>query len=74
MPHGPEEKKQALDVGAECPAIVQQLAAVSGADNGLMATVMEGYLREEFPSSEIRSDSQNKSIDETISIVRSYLR
>lgn len=39
-----------------------------------LATVMESYLREEFPSSEIRSDSQNKSIDETISIVRSYLR
>tara|TARA_R100001509_G_scaffold155148_1_gene117387 strand:+ start:7 stop:114 length:108 start_codon:yes stop_codon:yes gene_type:complete len=35
-----------------------------------MATVLESYLREEFP----RSDSQNKSIDETISIVRSYLR
>ena len=70
MPHGPEEKKQALDAGAECPAILQQLAAVRGADNGLMATVMESYLREEFPS----SDSQNKSIDETISIVRSYLR
>lgn len=39
-----------------------------------MATVMESYPGEEFPSSVIRSDSQNKSIDETISIVRSYLR
>ncbi|AVK15365.1 MULTISPECIES: formaldehyde-responsive transcriptional repressor FrmR [Gammaproteobacteria] len=68
--------EQALDAGAgaECPAILQQLAAVRGAVNGLMATVLESYLREEFPSSEIRSDSQNKSIDETISIVRSYLR
>lgn len=87
MPHSPEEKQaltrirrikgqvatleQALDAGAECPAILQQLAAVRGAVNGLMATVLESYLREEFPSSEIRSDSQNKSIDETISIVRS---
>jgi DNA-binding FrmR family transcriptional regulator len=66
--------EQALDAGAECPAILQQLAAVRGAVNGLMATVLESYLRESFPSSEIRSDSQNKSIDETISIVRSYLR
>ncbi|WP_202758159.1 formaldehyde-responsive transcriptional repressor FrmR [Delftia acidovorans] len=66
--------EQTLDAGAECPAILQQLAAVRGAVNGLMATVLESYLREEFPSSEIRSDSQNKSIDETISIVRSYLR
>ncbi|HFT2196406.1 TPA: formaldehyde-responsive transcriptional repressor FrmR [Pseudomonas aeruginosa] len=90
MPHSPEEKKQALTRirrikgqvatleqaldATECPAILQQLAAVRGAVNGLMATVLESYLREEFPSSEIRSDSQNKSIDETISIVRSYLR
>ncbi|AUI09380.1 metal-sensing transcriptional repressor [Stenotrophomonas maltophilia] len=66
--------EQALDAGAQCPAAAQQLAAVRGAVNGWMETVLESYLREEFPSSEIRSDSQNKSIDETISIVRSYLR
>ncbi|MDT7526869.1 metal-sensing transcriptional repressor [Pseudidiomarina sp. GXY010] len=70
MPHAPEEKKQALDAGAECPAILQQLAAVRRAVNRLKATVLESYLREGFP----RSDSQNKSMDETISIVRSYLR
>ena len=66
--------RQALAAGADCPAVLQQLAAVRGAVNGLMATVLESYLREEFPSSAVRSDSQNKSIDETVSIVRSYLR
>tara|TARA_B100000809_G_scaffold90414_1_gene88934 strand:+ start:640 stop:915 length:276 start_codon:yes stop_codon:yes gene_type:complete len=66
--------EHALDAGTDCPAILQQLAAVRGAINGLMSTVLESYLREEFSSSEIRSDSQDKSIDTTISIVRSYLR
>lgn len=66
--------EQALDNGAECPAVLQQLAAVRGALNGLMAIVLESYLREEFPQSEIQTDTQKKSIEETISIVRSYLR
>lgn len=66
--------EQALDDGAECAAILQQLAAVRGAVNGLMAAVLESHLREEFPHTEARSDSQKQSIDETISIVRSYLR
>ena len=30
--------------------------------------------KEEFPDNETRTNSQRKSIDETISIVRSYLR
>lgn len=66
--------EQALDNGVECAAILQQLAAVRGAVNGLMASVLESYLREEFPQGETRSDSQKRTIDETISIIRSYLR
>ncbi|HDR9759627.1 TPA: formaldehyde-responsive transcriptional repressor FrmR [Burkholderia cepacia] len=66
--------EQALEEDAECAAILQQLAAVRGAVNGLMAAVLESYLREEFPESDAATDSQKKSIEETISIVRSYLR
>lgn len=66
--------EQALDNAIECTAILQQLAAVRGAVNGLMASVLESYLREEFPQGEARSDSQKRTIDDTISIVRSYLR
>lgn len=66
--------EQALEEGAECTTILQQLAAVRGAVNGLMALILESYLREEFPQSDTSSASQKKTIDETISIVRSYLR
>nr|WP_100548277.1 MULTISPECIES: formaldehyde-responsive transcriptional repressor FrmR [unclassified Pseudomonas] len=66
--------EQALDEGAECAAILQQLAAVRGAVNGLMAAILESYLREEFPHTVDGSDSQKQTIDDTISIVRSYLR
>lgn len=66
--------EQALENSAACSAVLQQLAAVRGAINGLMALVLESYLREAFPQGTNRTNGQNKSIDETISIVRSYLR
>jgi DNA-binding FrmR family transcriptional regulator len=90
MPHTPEEKKRVLarvrrlrgqidalerslrnDV--ECGAVLQQIAAVRGAVNGLMAGVLESHLREELaqPVPEARRQA---AIDETLALVRSYLR
>lgn len=66
--------EQDLEADPTCVAVLQQLAAVRGSINGLMAAVLESHLREEFPDRGARSDSQRDSIDETISIVRSYLR
>lgn len=66
--------EQALEAEVECAAVLQQLAAVRGAVNGLMAIVLESHLREEFPHREARSESQKQSIDDAIAIVRSYLR
>lgn len=66
--------EQAIEEGTECGVILQQLAAVRGGVNGLMAVILESYLKEEFPDNGSRTDSQRKSIDETIAIVRSYLR
>ncbi|WP_256093689.1 metal-sensing transcriptional repressor, partial [Pseudomonas putida] len=38
-----------LEADPTCVAVLQQLAAVRGAINGLMAAVLESHLREEFP-------------------------
>ncbi|ELU2519231.1 metal-sensing transcriptional repressor, partial [Escherichia coli] len=59
---------------AECSSLLQQLASVRGAVKGLMTVVLESYLREEFPDTNKRRGSQTKSINDAISIVRSYLR
>ncbi|QEI08506.1 formaldehyde-responsive transcriptional repressor FrmR [Pigmentiphaga aceris] len=90
MPHSPEEKKRALtrvrrlrgqidaleralESGEACGPVLQQIAAVRGAVNGLMAGVLESHLREEFlPLGE--TDAQRASIDDAVSLVRSYLR
>ena len=40
--------ERALEEGADCAPVLQQLAAVRGAVNGLMSEILESHLREEF--------------------------
>jgi DNA-binding FrmR family transcriptional regulator len=60
--------------GAECGPVLQQIAAMRGAVNGLMAGVLESHLREEFTSVVETTEAQRSSIDEVISLVRTYLK
>lgn len=90
MPHTAEEKKRALarvrrvrgqldalerslEEGAECGPVLQQIAAVRGAVNGLMSSVLESHLREQFLHAG-ETQPQESSIEEVITLVRSYLR
>lgn len=66
--------ESALQAGAECGPVLQQIAAMRGAVNGLMAGVLESHLREEFTALVNTSDPQRSSIDEVISLVRTYLK
>ncbi|MGY2041254.1 formaldehyde-responsive transcriptional repressor FrmR [Pseudomonas pergaminensis] len=64
----------ALEQGAECGPVLQQIAALRGAVNGLMAGVLESHLREEFSQLTDASQAQRASIDEVVSLVRTYLK
>lgn len=64
----------ALTEGAECGPVLQQIAAMRGAVNGLMAGVLESHLREEFTSLDDTTEAQKSSIDEVISLIRTYLK
>jgi DNA-binding FrmR family transcriptional regulator len=66
--------ESALEAGAQCWPVLQQIAAMRGAVNGLMAAVLESHLREEFTTLVNTSDAQRASIDEVISLVRTYLK
>ncbi|UNK42640.1 formaldehyde-responsive transcriptional repressor FrmR [Luteimonas sp. S4-F44] len=65
--------ERALEAGAECAPVLQQLAAIRGAVNGLMAGVLESHLREELAGAS-SADRRQASIDDAIALVRSYLR
>lgn len=66
--------ERALEEGTECGPILQQIAAVRGGINGLMAGVLESHLRETFASVEQSGAAPQDSVDSIVSLVRSYLR
>ena len=66
--------ERALEGGADCAPVLQQLAAVRGAVNGLMSEVLESHLREDFAQPAADASQRQARIDATIALVRAYLR
>jgi DNA-binding FrmR family transcriptional regulator len=66
--------ERALESGADCSLILQQIAAVRGAANGLMAEILEGHIRETFEKTQGYNVELNQSVNDTIDLVRSYLK
>ncbi|HAJ3300460.1 TPA: formaldehyde-responsive transcriptional repressor FrmR [Escherichia coli] len=66
--------ERSLEGDAECRAILQQIAAVRGAANGLMAEVLESHIRETFDRNGCYSREVSQSVDDTIELVRAYLK
>ena len=88
MPHTPEDKQRAItrlrrikgqaealeravEAGSDCAPILQQLAALRGAVHGLMADLLDSHVRETL--AEKPAPSQ-QAIDETLALLRSYLK
>ena len=64
--------ERAIEGDTECGAVLQQLAAVRGAVNGLILQVMEGHLR-----SHVAGRGSSKRQDEllpVLAVLRSYLK
>ncbi|MFP6561127.1 formaldehyde-responsive transcriptional repressor FrmR [Paraburkholderia sp. B3] len=66
--------ERALEEGADCGPVLQQLAAIRGAINGVMAGVLESHLREEFTQAAGSAEDASGSIDDVVTLVRTYLR
>jgi DNA-binding FrmR family transcriptional regulator len=68
-----EALEKALDQESESAAVLQQIAAVRGAVDGLMAEVVEGHLREHVVA---KGDPhrQQGDLEAVIQVLRSYLK
>ncbi|WP_295473807.1 metal/formaldehyde-sensitive transcriptional repressor [uncultured Pseudomonas sp.] len=64
----------ALEGEKDCLAILQQIAAIRGAVNGLMAEVMEGHIRDHLGGNEVSAEQRQVEIDQVARLLRSYLR
>jgi len=69
-----EAIERALDAGTGCTEVLQLVAAVRGASNGLMAELMEGHVREHLANPVVSPEERNLAADELIAIVRTYLK
>ncbi|MET0289782.1 MAG: formaldehyde-responsive transcriptional repressor FrmR [Pseudoxanthomonas sp.] len=66
--------ERALEAGADCAPVLQQIAAIRGAVNGLMSEVMEGHIREEFGQPAADDTQRAARVQEMALLVRSYLK
>ncbi len=69
-----EALEKALDQGSECAAVLQQIAAIRGAVNGLMSEVLEGHIREHLGVDGVPPKQRADDVDQVVSALRSYLK
>ena len=68
-----EALERALNQETECATVLQQIAAVRGAVNGLMTEVLEGHLREHI-AAEASQNKRQRDLEQIAHILRSYLK
>lgn len=68
-----EALERALEQEADCGAVLQQIAALRGAVNGLMAEVLEGHVREHLGSEVSDPERRQEDVQVVLVAVRSYM-
>ncbi len=69
-----EGLERALEAGADCAPVLQQIAAIRGAVNGLMSEVLEAHLREQFGHPAADPSDRAARVTEMTGLIRSYLK
>lgn len=69
-----EALERALEAERGCAEVLQQIAAVRGAINGLMVEVVEDHIDTHLADSTSDPDRRQAAADELVGVVRAYLR
>jgi len=69
-----EALEKALDTETACIAVLQQIAALRGAINGLMVEVVEGHIRDHLGSRSVPAAQRSEDVEQLVSVLRSYLK
>lgn len=69
-----EGLEKALEAETDCSAVLQQIAAIRGAVNGLMSEVLEGHLRDHLGADATDAAQRGRDLDEVVSVLKSYLK
>jgi DNA-binding FrmR family transcriptional regulator len=68
-----EALERALEAERGCAEVLQQIAAIRGAANGLMVEVMEDHIATHLADTESET-RRRQGADELIEVVRAYLK
>ncbi|MDO9452883.1 MAG: metal/formaldehyde-sensitive transcriptional repressor [Stagnimonas sp.] len=63
--------EKSLEEGGECGAVLQQIAAIRGAVNGLMNEVLEGHLRTHLVPA---NGGGPEELEDLVRVIRSYMK
>lgn len=66
--------EKALEADSECSAVLQQIAAIRGAVNGLMHEVLEGHIREHLGAEDLSPAERQEEVEDVLRALRSYLK
>ena len=66
--------ENALESDTDCMAVLQQIAALKGAVNGLMKEILEGHLREHLGAEDLTIEQRQKEVEQVITVLKSYLK
>lgn len=69
-----EALERALTDDTDCVAVLQQIAAIRGAVNGLMSKVLEGHIRDHLGAHDLAQAEREADVDAVVVAVRSYLK
>ena len=69
-----EALERALEQEQECSAVLQQIAAIRGAVQGLMTEVLEGHLRGHLGAQDTTAEQRQEDLEQVIQALRSYLK
>ena len=70
----PGPLEQALLSGSACADILQQIAAIRGAVNGLMTQVLEEHIREHLGDDSATPTERHADVENVVAVLRSYLK
>lgn len=65
---------RSIEAGEPCAAVLQQIAALRGAVNGLMADVLESHLREGLLPHASAKAAAGAELDAALDLIRRYLK
>jgi len=69
-----EAVERALDEEKNCGDVLQLLAGVRGAMNGLMAEVLEDHIRHHVADDGLSAEQRSEGAEELIEVLRTYLK